>query len=272
MNLKKVLQLMKGVGNDLLRWRNSINFQRFEYKKGKEVVSELDKKAEKKIREGVHKLMPDYKIWGEELGQEEGDINKEKFIIIDPIDGTKNYLAGNPLFASQIACVEKGVIKWGIINLPALKEIYLAIAGKGAWCNNKNTRPSKQNSLSLAIQCFGIGHNAQNFIKLPLLIKNQLAEPRHYGCAGVHFAFTANGRTDIYIAIEAAFYDMAAGLLLCKESGLSLCDLNGKPLKLKVREINNQKGLIIANRYLINQFKNRLSLPDFHATNHKNKR
>ena len=250
-NIYPVINLMMKVGNNLLRWRKSDAFKKFEYKKKKEIVSSLDKKAEIELRKGIKKIFPDHKIWGEELGRDSGNLKKEKFIIIDPIDGSKNYLSNNPLFASQIACVEKNKILWGIINLPALKEVYWSISGKGAWCNKEKITPSTQKNLDLAVQCFGIGHSAKNFLKLPKLIENYLAEPRHYGCAGVHFSFVANGRTDIYIASEAAFYDMAAGLIICKEVGLKFCQLNGKPYQ----QNEKNKSLVIANKNLISQYK-----------------
>ncbi len=251
MNLQPILNLMKRVGHNLLQWRTLSEFQKFEYKKGKEIVSKLDHRAEIIIRSKIAQLFPNHKIWGEELGKAPGNLRKEKFIIIDPIDGTKNYLSNNPLFASQIACVENNIIKWGVINLPALNELFWAEKNKGVFLNKKRISPSKQTSLDLALQCFGLGHDAKNFLTLPRLIEKQLAEPRHYGCAGVHFAFIACGRTDIYIAAEAAFYDMAAGILLAQEAGLSLSTLDGSRFQIGEKNTN----LVVANKKLLKKYK-----------------
>lgn len=245
------INLMRRVGLDLLKKQKRIKTAYVVYKKGKEIVSRFDILTEKNIRKQIRKILPGYKIWGEEIGKDDGNLDKEKFIVIDPIDGTKNFLSGLPLFASQIACIENGRIVWGIISLPGLNEIYLAIWGLGAYLNGKRIRPSRQKSLELSMQCFGIGHDADNFIKLPKIIRKQLAEPRHYGCAGVHYAFVANGRTDIYIAKEEAFYDLAAGILLCKEAGLSMCRLDGSPYHIEKRDL----GVVIANKTLIGKYK-----------------
>lgn len=250
-NINLAIDMIRKIGIMLVQKQKNVSPARLSYKEGKEVVSNYDIVTEKKIRKDIHSLFPNHKIWGEELGRDVGNLENERFIIIDPIDGTKNFLSGLPLFASQIACVEEGKIVWGIINLPALSEIYWAIEGKGAYRNGKRIYPSKQDSLDLAMQCFGIGHNAENFLTLPNIIRNQLAEPRHYGCAGVHYSFVACGRVDIYIAAEAKYYDMAAGLLLCKEAGLSFCNLQGGRFRFN----ENDTSVVIANRKLINLYK-----------------
>jgi myo-inositol-1(or 4)-monophosphatase len=244
------IELMKETGCDLIKKQRQVRRVKLAYKKGKEIISSYDVSTEKKIRKLIRKIFPQYKLWGEELGAESGNLSSEDFIVIDPIDGTKNFLSGVPLFASQIACIKKGKIAWGIINLPALNEIFWAIKGKGAFLNGKKISPSKQTSLDLAMQCFGIGHDANNFLKLPRLINDHLAEPRHYGCAGVHYSFVACGRTDIYIAKEHAFYDLAAGTLLCQEAGLSMCQLNGRPYNIDKKGL----GLVIANKVLLKSF------------------
>jgi len=243
--------MMGDIGKDLLIWRATENLRAYTYKEGKEVVSELDRRAEARVKAGIRSILPGYKIWGEELGRDSGDLTRENFVLIDAIDASKNYLSGNPLFASQIAVFESGEPAWSIVNLPALGEMYLAIRGEGAYCNDIPLRPSAQDRLDLALQCFGIGHTAQNFLHLPSLIKDQLAEPRHYGCSGVHYSFVACGRTDIYIAAEAAYYDAAPGLLLCREAGLEFCTLEG------ARYEENEKNLsvVIGNAALIEQYK-----------------
>lgn len=250
MHIKKALNLMKNVGEDLKYWQNKEDLQKVSYKKGKEIVSYLDLRAEKKIIKGLKRIYPSHKIWGEEHGKTSKNLNQEKYLLIDPIDGSKNYLTETPLYASQLACIEFGHIKWGIINLPSLGEIYWAIKGKGAFRNGRKIVPSKQNNLTLSTQCFGLGHDAENIIKLPKMLGKTLAEPRQYGCAGLHFAYTASGKIDIYIAREAGYYDIASGILLCKEAGLKISDLNGNPHDQKESSL----GLVIANTHLMKQY------------------
>lgn len=250
--VKKVEEIMVKIGRGLVDLREEGLFGEITYKQGKEIVSGLDSETEAKIRRKVKKVFPNYKIWGEELGKDHGNLDREKFIIIDAIDGTKNYLSGNPLFATQIACMDMGEIKWGIIVLPVLKEVFIGIKGLGSYLNGNKISPSKQDNFSLANQCFGLGHEAKTFIKLLSLIKDQLAEPRSYGCAGVHFAFTACGRIDVYLAREAGFYDMAPGLIICKEAGLEMCNLEGEEY---TADGGLNTGVVIANKELIEQYK-----------------
>lgn len=249
--INQARRIMTNVGKYLVKKQTQLKKARLSYKEGKEIVSNYDVQTERRIRKEIRKIFPEMKIWGEELGRESGNLKKEAFIIVDPIDGTKNFLSGLPLFASQIACIKNGVIVWGIINLPVLKEMYWAEKGKGAFLNGKRIYPSKQDNLNLAMQCFGIGHDAENFIRLPKLIIKHLAEPRHYGCAGVHYSFLANGRTDIYIAAEAQYYDMAPGLIICQEAGLSFSNLHGGKFNFN----ENDTSVVIANKKLLSEYK-----------------
>jgi len=247
-----VTSLMTTVGNQLLAWRTDNNFGSYTFKDGgKEVVSRLDHEAEQMIKDGIRTILPGYKIWGEELGRDSGDLAKENFVLVDALDASKNYLARNPLFASQLAVFERGEAVWSIINLPGLGELYVANRYEASFCNGRLISPSKQDRLDSSLQCFGIGHTAEDFLRLPLLIKDQLAEPRHYGCAGVHYAFTACGRTDIYIAAEAAYYDAAPGLLLCEKAGLEFCTLEGGEFTPGEENLS----LVVANPALIAQYK-----------------
>lgn len=251
-DLKKAMILMEEISSSLRHKQKQISNAQLDYKTGKEIVSNYDIQTEKNIRKKLKKILPKYKIWGEELGRDSGNLEQENFIVIDPIDGTKNFLSGVPLYASQIAAIKKGKIEWGIISLPALNETFWAQRGVGAFLNENKISPSKQNNINLAMQCFGIGHDAENFIKLPKIIRKTLAEPRHYGCAGVHYSFLASGRIDIYIATEAKYYDMAPGLLLCKEAGLSFCNLKGEKFNFN----ENDTSVVIGNSSLIKQYKN----------------
>ena len=250
--IKQIEKIMVSAGKYLVKHREKSHYDKVSYKTGKEITFKLDKKLEKMIRKKVKDVFPDHKMWGEELGKDTGNLETENFIIIDSIDGTKNYISGIPLFATQIACLEKGEIVWGVIVLPVLKEVYVAIKGTGSFVNGKKVFPSTQNDFSLANQCFGIGHDATSIIKLLALIKDDLAEVRSYGSAGCHYAFTASGRIDIYIAQEADFYDIAPGLLLCKETGLEVCNLDGSEYKFGG---GSGTGLVVGNKELIQKFK-----------------
>lgn len=254
--LQDIIVLMEAVSEELVKFANYQKLRKVSYKKSKEIVSDLDISIEKKIRKKFKKILPKYKVWGEELGKDSGDLSKDSFIIVDPLDGTKNYLSGIPLYSTQIAGFTKGKLDWGIIVLPAFQETFVGIKGKGSWLNGRAIKPSSQTNLSLANQCFGLGHDATNIIKLPALIKPFLAEPRQLGSAGVHFAYTACGRIDIYIAQEAGFYDIAPGLIICQEAGLTTSDLKGHLYQI---DEGQNTGLVVANKHLIKAYQKALS-------------
>lgn len=251
MKIDLLKQLLLTVGSHILDWRKTLSPE-IRYKQGKEIVSNFDLQAERLIRQGLEQLYPKIPIWGEELG---GQSNAQEFILIDAIDGSKNYLAGLPEFASQICLIRNNQVEWSMINLPELHQLYWAARGQGAWCNDNKITPSTQGNLDLAIQCFGIGHEAADYISLAQLLGSNLAEPRHFGSAGVHYAYLASGKIDIYIAKEAALYDFAPGFLLCQEAGLESSDLRGNPIDFN---LSNQ-GTVLANTRLIEQYKKMIS-------------
>lgn len=247
MQIDGLKKLMQQVGSELLTWRNQVQPE-VRYKQGKEIVSELDIRAEQLIRQGVQKIYPHIPIWGEELGRSQ---KTAEYILIDPIDGSKNYLAGLPEFASQIAYIKDNSVLWSIINLPALGQLYWAEKNQGAWCNTQKIQPSRQSNIHLALQCFGIGHEAADYVSLAQLLGTTLAEPRHFGSAGVHYAYLASGKIDMYVAKEAAVYDFAPGFLLCQEAGVSSCNLQGKTVDFSLFH----QGIVLANSGLIEQYK-----------------
>jgi D-sedoheptulose 7-phosphate isomerase len=250
--VSQVEEVMKDIGQFLIKQKSGNNFFEVRVKKGKELVSDIDIQAEKLIIDEITKIFPDYKIWSEELGREEGETSEATYLIIDSINGTKNYLSDVPLYTTQIACLKNGVLLWGIIIIPELNESYVAIRGKGAFLNGKRIHGTDQRNLGMANQCFGLGQDATTIMKLPKLIKDHLAEPRSYGSASVHFAFMASGRIDLYIAEEAGFYDCAPGIILCQEAGLGIYDFAGKRLDPSV---SLETSMIVTSKHLIKKYK-----------------
>ena len=186
-------------------------------------VTAADKRTEKIIIEELLKAHPDYGILSEEIGEVNKE-NKEHRWIIDPIDGTRNFLNGIPHFAISIGYEEKGEIVCGLIFDPIKNEIFFAEKGSGAFFNNSRIRVSKKNNLRNSILVTG-GPNSNNSKKNDIFqeyikISNLVDTPvRKFGSAALDISYVAAGRFDGYWEWELNYWDIAAGMVILKEAG-----------------------------------------------------
>ncbi len=177
-------------------------------KKGpQDFVTNCDIKTEKIIIEELKKARPNYSIISEESGIE---INKDKknTWIIDPIDGTVNFLHGIPHFAISIALKCENEIISGLIFDPIKNEIFYAEKNNGAFFNNHRMRVSKKNQINDCL--FATGGEINNELDIP---------HRKSGCAALDMAYVASGRYDGYYQNNVNLWDIAAGIILVKEAG-----------------------------------------------------
>ena len=177
-------------------------------------VTNSDLKVEKIIIEELKKARPNYSIISEENGYEDNK-DKENTWIIDPIDGTVNFLHGIPHFAISIALKSKDEIVSGIIYDPIKDEIFFAEKNNGAFFNNQRIRVSKKNNLNDCL--FVTGGN---------IIKDYDFSYRKSGCAALDMAYVSSGRYDGYFQKNLNLWDIAAGIILVKEAGGVLNDIN----------------------------------------------
>ena len=177
-------------------------------------VTNSDIKTEKIIIDELKKARPYYSILSEENGEE---INKDKenTWIIDPIDGTVNFLHGIPHFAISIALKSKNEIISGLIFDPIKNEIFFAEKNNGAFMNNHRIKVSKKNHISDCLFATG-GENKVNS-DLPV---------RKSGCAALDMAYVASGRYDGFFQSRLNLWDIAAGILLVKEAGGIINEIN----------------------------------------------
>ena len=170
-------------------------------------VTNSDLKTEKIIIEELKKAKPNYSIISEENGVEENKDKKNTWII-DPIDGTINFLHGIPHFAISIALKSDNEIVSGLIFDPIKNEIFYGEKDKGSFFNNQRIRVSKKDSLDDCL--FGTGGKVDNETNLPY---------RKSGCAALDMAYVASGRYDGYFQKNLNLWDIAAGVILIKEAG-----------------------------------------------------
>ncbi len=184
-------------------------------KKGpRDFVTKTDKHVEKILIEELSKIKSNYSFLSEEVGKIENK-DKENIWIIDPIDGTTNFLHGIPHFAICIALKSKMEIISGLIYDPIKDEMFYAERNKGAYLNNQRLRVSKKNSIDDCL--FSSNHEGVKFSDLNM---------RYSGCAALDLAYVASGRLDGFFHNNINIWDVAAGALLVEEAGGIVNDID----------------------------------------------
>ena len=202
-------------------------------KKGmNDFVSEIDRNSEKEIIYHLSKSYPDHKFLGEESGSS-GQPSADYEWIIDPLDGTTNFLHGIPHFSISIACKYKGKLEHAVVYDPIKREEFTASRGKGAMLNGRRIRVTNLIGLDGALIGTGVPFNGYAYENIdPYLaclkeVAGQTAGVRRAGSAALDLAYVAAGRFDGFWEMNLKSWDMAAGVLLIAESGGLISDFSG---------------------------------------------
>ncbi len=185
-------------------------------------VTSADRRTEKILIEELQKAHPEYGIVTEESGILNQSNTKNRWII-DPIDGTMNFLNGIPQFAISVGYEEKGEIKCGVIFNPITNEMFCAEKGNGAYLNNSRIRVSNKKKLKDSLIVTG-GPKGSSTIKDKIFseyinVSKKVSNVRKLGSAALDIAYVACGRFDGYWQRELNFWDIAAGVIILKEAG-----------------------------------------------------
>src|SRR5210317_934873 len=215
-NLNIMIKASEKASKALIRDFGEIEKLQVSKKGPTDFVSNADIKAEKIIIEELKKAKPNYSILSEENGYDEQKDKKNTWVI-DPIDGTINFLHGIPHFAISIALKSNDEIISGLIFDPIKNEMFYAEKNNGAFLNNHRIKVSKKNELNNCL--FATGGKTKQEPDLPY---------RKSGCAALDMAYVAAGRYDGYFQHDLNLWDIAAGIILVKEAGgvLNEIDLN----------------------------------------------
>jgi len=193
-------------------------------------VSLADKRAEQMLYEDLTKARPGYGFLGEEGGTREGT-DKANTWIVDPLDGTTNFLHGIPQFAISIGLEREGVIIAGVIYNPANDELYIAERGKGAFLNDQRLRVAGRKQLSECVIACGLPHIGRGDHELSRRemteLQPRVAGLRRFGAASLDLAFVAAGRLDGYWERNLQPWDIAAGLIMVREAGGIVSGIEG---------------------------------------------
>ena len=193
-------------------------------------VSQADRKAEDIIYTELSKARPGYSFLMEERGAVDGDDAQHRWIV-DPLDGTTNFLHGIPIFSISIALERQGQLVAGVIFNPAMDELYTAERGGGAFLNDRRMRVAARRKLSDTVIGTGIPHLGRGEHGKSLVeLRNVMAETagiRRLGSAALDLAYVAAGRMDGFWERSLSAWDLAAGILMVREAGGSCTAIDG---------------------------------------------
>jgi myo-inositol-1(or 4)-monophosphatase len=245
------IEAARVAGNIIVRSMNRLNSIKIAEKRPNDFVTEVDQRVEQEIIAIIKKAHPSHGILAEESGEQKGDDYRW---IIDPIDGTRNFIHGFPHFAVSIAVSHKNKIEHGLIYDPIRQELFTASRGKGAQLNDHRIRVSARKNLSDCL--FGTGFAYRHFVDKKNTIQAKILQAvlpvcgdiRRAGAATLDLAYVACGRLDGFWELGLKPWDMAAGILLIKEAGGIVCDPYGGEDYFKTGNI------VGANPTIIRQF------------------
>ncbi|MDJ0932417.1 inositol monophosphatase family protein [Breoghania sp.] len=193
-------------------------------------VTAADTRAEKILREELQRARPGYSLLMEESGSTEGADPQHRFIV-DPLDGTTNFMHGIPIFGISIALERQGQIVAGVIYNPVMNELFIAEKGNGTFMNNRRLRVSGRTTMTDCVIGTGIPHLGRGDHGLALMeiqhVMGEVSAIRRAGAASIDLAWVAAGRLDGFWEHDLKPWDMAAGLLMIREAGGYVSDITG---------------------------------------------
>ncbi|WP_133126918.1 inositol monophosphatase family protein [Legionella nagasakiensis] len=226
-------------GEIIIRHIEQLDRIKITTKSHEEYFSEVDIKSEQTIMQTIHKAYPEHGIIAEESGVYQDDA--ETVWIIDPLDGTNNYLHGFPFYAVSIAVRIKERIEHGVVYDPLRHECFTASRGSGARLNDRRIRVSKQSQLNSALLGTGFTFRnkeiARRYLPTFEALYGQCAGLRRTGSAALDLAYVASGRLDGFWEFGLRPWDIAAGALLVKEAGGLVGDPQGGENYLKQGDV-----------------------------------
>ena len=228
--MRVMVEAARKAGRSLSRDFGEVQNLQVSMKGPGDFVSQADRKAEEIIFTELSRARPGYSFLMEERGVVEGEDAQHRWIV-DPLDGTTNFLHGIPVFAVSIALQRQGQLQAALVYNPAMDELYTAERGGGAFMNDRRLRVAGRTKLSDSVIGTGIphlgrGHHGNALIELRNVM-GEVSGIRRMGAAALDLAYVAAGRLDGFWEAGLSPWDMAAGLLLIREAGGFVSDREG---------------------------------------------
>ena len=213
----------RAAGSIINRAALDIESVRVSEKKANDFVTEVDHAAEQAIIETLLTAYPGHGIWAEESGREHGAKDSEFVWIIDPLDGTTNFIHGLPVYCVSIALAVRGKVEQAVVYDPTRNDLFTATKGRGAYMNNRRIRVAKRTELKTCLISTGFpyraGDNFAHYLTMMGEVMQRTAGLRRPGAAALDLAYVAAGYTEGFFELGLQAWDVAAGSLLITEAG-----------------------------------------------------
>ena len=217
------IKAARAAGSIINRAALDIEAVRVSQKKANDFVTEVDHAAEQAIIETLLTAYPGHGIWAEESGNTHGARDSEYVWIIDPLDGTTNFIHGLPVYCVSIALAVRGKVEQAVVYDPTRNDLFTATKGRGAYLNDRRLRVSKRTHLKDCLVSTGFpfreGDDFRHYLTLMGDVMQRTAGLRRPGAAALDLAYVAAGYTDGFFELGLQAWDVAAGSLLVTEAG-----------------------------------------------------
>jgi len=238
--LNVAIKAARAAGAIINRAALDVEAVRISQKQVNDFVTEVDHAAEKVIIETLLTAYPDHGILAEESGREFGSPTSEFIWVIDPLDGTTNFIHGFPVYCVSIALMVKGKVEQAVIYDPSRNDLFTATKGRGAYMNERRIRVSKRTRLNECLISTGFpfrtGDNFKQYLAIMADLMPRAAGLRRPGAAALDLAYVAAGFSDAFFETGLNIWDMAAGALLVTEAGGLIGNFTGESEFLEHRE------------------------------------
>lgn len=238
--LNTAIKAARAAGAIINRAALDVESVRVSQKQVNDFVTEVDHASEESIIETLLTAYPGHGIWGEETGRTRGAQDSDHVWIIDPLDGTTNFIHGFPVYCVSIALAVKGKVEQAVVYDPTRNDLFTATRGRGAYLNDRRIRVSKRTMLSQCLISTGFpfrkGDNFQAYLAMMGDIMQRTAGLRRPGAAALDLAYVAAGYSDGFFETGLHPWDVAAGSLLVTEAGGLVGNFTGEPDFLEHKE------------------------------------
>jgi myo-inositol-1(or 4)-monophosphatase len=239
--LNMAVKAARAAGAIINRAALDVEAVRISQKQTNDFVTEVDHAAEHAIIDTLLGAYPDHGILAEESGREHGRAASDHVWVIDPLDGTTNFIHGFPVYCVSIALVVRGRVEQAVIFDPTRNDLFTATRGRGAYLNDRRLRVSKRTQLKEALISTGFpfrpGDNFNAYLRMMADVMKRTAGLRRPGAAALDLAYVAAGFTEGFFETGLSPWDVAAGSLLVTEAGGLVGNFTGEADFLEQREI-----------------------------------
>ncbi len=239
--LNVAVKAARAAGAIINRAALDVESVRISQKQVNDFVTEVDHASEKIIIETLLTAYPHHAIWAEESGKVHGTQGSDSVWIIDPLDGTTNFIHGFPVYCISIALSVRGKVEQAVIYDPSRNDLFTATRGRGAYMNDRRMRVSKRIDLRHCLIATGFpfrpGDNFNSYLAMMAEVMQRTAGLRRPGAAALDLAYVAAGFTDGFFETGLSPWDVAAGSLMITEAGGLVGNFTGEADFLHQREV-----------------------------------